>query len=260
MGNVAAQRYDRVVTAARVPEPVTPDRDIAAPGRPSPLGGIGSVVVGFLWGYAAAALLGGIALGLGARQNDVITLVASFVGLWSGFVGMPVVLSRARGVGRLATDFGLRFGGPADVGLGLLGGLLAYGAVEVYGVALTAAGDHANLGHEAQQLSGHGLGLGFVVFAIFAAVGAPIAEEVFFRGLTQPVLQRYLGGAGGLALTAVVFGFVHLGSNPVEAVPALAFFGVVVGMLAWRTGRLGPGIVAHMTFNGITVILLALSR
>jgi membrane protease YdiL (CAAX protease family) len=34
----------------------------------------------------------------------------------------------------------------------------------------------------------------------------------------------------------------------------------VVGLLAWRTGRLGPGIVAHMTFNGITVIAIALSR
>jgi membrane protease YdiL (CAAX protease family) len=102
--------------------------------------------------------------------------------------------------------------------------------------------------------------VGFVVFALAAAVGAPIAEELYFRGLTQPVLQRYLGGAGGLAVTSVLFGFAHLGDNPIEVVAPLALFGAALGALAWRTGRLGPGIVAHMTFNGITVVAIALSR
>jgi membrane protease YdiL (CAAX protease family) len=142
----------------------------------------------------------------------------------------------------------------------LAAGLVSYGVVEVYSAVIQALGDHANLGHEATQLSGHGLGPGFVVFALAAAVGAPIAEEIFFRGLAQPVLQRYLGGVGGLLVTAVAFGFAHLGSNPIEVVVPLAFFGVVLGALAWRTGRLGPGIVAHMTFNGVTVVLLAASR
>jgi membrane protease YdiL (CAAX protease family) len=35
---------------------------------------------------------------------------------------------------------------------------------------------------------------------------------------------------------------------------------VVLGMLAWRTGRLGPGIIAHVTFNSITVVAFAISR
>ncbi|HEY2430680.1 MAG TPA: CPBP family intramembrane glutamic endopeptidase, partial [Acidimicrobiales bacterium] len=186
--------------------------------------------------------------------------VLGFLGLWSGFVGVPVYLSRTRGTGRLSRDFGLRFGGPADIGLGLAAGLVTYGVVEVYSAVIQAFGDHANLGHEATQLSGHGLGAGFVLFGLAAAVGAPIAEEIFFRGLAQPVLQRYLGGVGGLGLTAVAFGFAHLGSNPIEAVVPLAVFGAVLGVLAWRTGRLGPGIVAHMTFNAVTVVLIAASR
>jgi membrane protease YdiL (CAAX protease family) len=40
----------------------------------------------------------------------------------------------------------------------------------------------------------------------------------------------------------------------------LVIFGVVLGGLAWRTGRLGPGIVAHLAFNAITVIQLAATR
>jgi CAAX protease family protein len=222
-----------------------------------PLRSVGAVVAGYLGGTAAAIVLVSLS---GSAVNSSVFNTLSFVGLWVGFVGVPVYLSRTRGTGRMATDFGLRFGGPADLGLGLAGGVGAYLAAELYSAVLQAAGDHADLGHEATQLSGHGLGIGFLVFGLLAAVGAPIAEEIFFRGLTQPVAQRYLGGWGGLALTSVAFGFAHLGSNPIEAVVPLALFGLVVGALYWRTGRLGPGIVAHMTFNGITVVALALSR
>lgn len=223
----------------------------------APLGSLGAILAGYLGGTAAAILL--VSLSGSAADSSVYNTL-SFVGLWAGFVGVPLYLSRTRGTGRMATDFGLRFGGPADLGIGLAAGIGAYLAAELYSAVLQAVGDHADLGHEATKLSGHGLGFGFLVFGLLAAVGAPIAEEVFFRGLTQPVAQRYLGGWAGLVVTSVAFGFAHLGSNPVEAVVPLAVFGLVVGALYWRTGRLGPGIVAHMTFNGITVVALALSR
>ena len=234
-----------------------------AAGPPPPLGGIGAVLAAYGGGTAVAVVLVSLVVAAGARTDDVFATAASFIGLWAGFVGVPVLLSRVRGTGRLSADVGLRFGGPADVGLGLAGGLLSYGAVGLYSLVISSLGDHADLGHEAQRLFGpshHGLSAAFYVGAAAAAVGAPIAEEIFFRGLSQPVLQGYLGGVGGLALTSVAFGFAHLGSNPIEAIFPLAFFGAVVGTLAWRTGRLGPGIVAHMTFNGITVVAIALSR
>jgi membrane protease YdiL (CAAX protease family) len=215
------------------------------------------VLGAYVGGTVVAILLIGVA---NPKTNSTTYNVLSFVGLWCGFVGVPVLLSRSRGTGRLADDFGLRLNGARDAALGIAVGVVSYGVVELYSRAIRAAGDHANLGHEATQLSGHGLGVGFVVFALAAAVGAPIAEELYFRGLTQPVLQRYLGGAGGLAVTSVLFGFAHLGENPIEVVAPLALFGAALGALAWRTGRLGPGIVAHMTFNGITVVAIALSR
>jgi membrane protease YdiL (CAAX protease family) len=34
----------------------------------------------------------------------------------------------------------------------------------------------------------------------------------------------------------------------------------VLGVLAWRTGRLGPSIVAHMTFNTVTIIAIVVAR
>jgi membrane protease YdiL (CAAX protease family) len=234
-----------------------PGRDAPTSGTRRPLGSIGAVLAAFFGGYVVAVLLVGIT---NPKTNSTTYNLLSFVGLWCGFVGVPVWLSHNRGTGRLSTDFGFRIDGVKDVVLGLAAGGLSYGVAEGYSAFLRGVGDHANMGHEATQLSGHGLGAGFLVFAFAAAIGAPIAEELYFRGLTQPVLQRYLGGAGGWLLTSVLFGFAHLGNNPIEAVVVLAWFGAVLGLLAWRTGRLGPGIVAHITFNGITVIAIAASR
>jgi membrane protease YdiL (CAAX protease family) len=31
--------------------------------------------------------------------------------------------------------------------------------------------------------------------------------------------------------------------------PALLVFGIILGVLAWRSGRLGPAIWAHLGFN-----------
>ncbi|GAC1316359.1 MAG: hypothetical protein NVSMB12_13040 [Acidimicrobiales bacterium] len=236
-----------------VSEPGAPERVVRPPW------GLGAAAVAFVVGYLLAAVAGGLAVAGGAGTYDTVTVTLSLVGLWIGFAGVPFFLSRTRGSGRLAEDFGLRIGGPGDVGLGIAGGLVAYALLEGYSVILRQF-DHVDLGKGTDKLAGHGLGLGFVVFAVAVAIGAPIVEELFFRGLVQPGLQRRAGGLPGLLLTAALFGLLHVGDNPIEAALPLAVFGVVVGALAWRTGRLGPGIVAHVTFNGITVVALALSR
>jgi membrane protease YdiL (CAAX protease family) len=46
----------------------------------------------------------------------------------------------------------------------------------------------------------------------------------------------------------------------VALITALASFGAVLSWLAQRTGRLGPGLVAHATFNAITLLALAATR
>jgi membrane protease YdiL (CAAX protease family) len=216
--------------------------------------GLGEAAGAYLGGIAVAVVAGSIAVSAGAGTTDAVTTTVTFLGEWVGFVGVPVWLKRTRNA-----DFGLRFAGVRDVALGVAAGLGVWAVVLLYAVVLRQF-DGVNLGHEAQQLSGHGLGPGFVAFALSAAVGAPFAEELFFRGLLQPAMQRRVGPVVGLVVTAILFGLAHASGNPIEAIPPLSLVGLVFGALAWRTGRLGPGIVAHMTFNGITVVSLALSR
>jgi hypothetical protein len=92
-----------------------------------------------------------------------------------------------------------------------------------------------------------------VVIALAAIIGAPIFEELLFRGL---VLRAMLGWGRPAALigSSLAFAVVHL--NPEltldqNLVIAATIF-VTGACLAWvvlRTGRLGPSMVAHLCFN-----------
>ena len=57
--------------------------------------------------------------------------------------------------------------------------------------------------------------------------------------------------------SGLVFGLLHLDQS-VAAPVSLTLFGIVLGYLYQRTHRLLPCIVAHMTFNAFTMILLLL--
>ena len=93
-----------------------------------------------------------------------------------------------------------------------------------------------------------------MLLVLIVGVGAPIIEEIFYRGLCQgALLKRGMHPAVAILITAVVFGLSH---GELLQLPALVLFGAVAGWLAHRTGRLGPGIAAHVAFNMVTVIAL----
>lgn len=83
----------------------------------------------------------------------------------------------------------------------------------------------------------------------------PFAEELFFRGLGVRVLG-FLGGTAAIVGTALVFGLVH---GLVVALPALVFFGLGLGWVRLRSGSIWPTVLAHSTYNGLGVAILALS-
>lgn len=187
------------------------------------------------------------------------TDVVGLLGLWMGMIGASVVYLRVRG-GRLVTTFGLRIELPRDIPLGLACGLASqfllvpalYVPFRVFSPRL-----YHELGRPARALAHRAHGPGFVVLAVLVVVGAPIIEEIFFRGLLQRSLVGALGAAPAIGTAALAFGLAH---GEVVQLLALVAFGAVLGLLARRFQRLGPGIVAHAAFNGATIAVLALSR
>ena len=94
------------------------------------------------------------------------------------------------------------------------------------------------------------------LLAVIAVLLAPLAEEMFFRGFWQPLLSKSLGAAGGICLTAFLFGLLH-GSEYQWAwqyVAAITTVGLVLGVVRARTHSIIPGVVMHGCFNSLAII------
>jgi membrane protease YdiL (CAAX protease family) len=93
-------------------------------------------------------------------------------------------------------------------------------------------------------------------------VGAPIIEELFFRGLIQTRLVGRFGTVAGIGITSVLFGAAHLigWAGPISLVYALSIAGagVALGTMRHLTGRLGTSMMAHSFFNAQALLALAL--
>ena len=81
----------------------------------------------------------------------------------------------------------------------------------------------------------------------------PVAEEMFFRGLLQTALTRVLRKRGyAIVIAGLLFGLAH--SQQPQVVPAIALFGIMLGVLYERTGSLVGPIIAHALFNAKTLL------
>ena len=189
-------------------------------------------------------------------KNLPITMVAlQFPPLWLGFIGVPVLVAAVKGTGWIR-DFRVRFR-LRDVPIGLVSGvaaqLILVPLLSLPILWLTNT-DMDKLSEPARQL-GDKANSSFGVFLLFAAVavGAPIAEEIFFRGLLLRSLEKRFGTVVAVIGSSVIFGATHFQALQFAA---LTGAGLVFALLAVRNDRLGPAIFAHMAFNGITVASL----
>lgn len=95
-----------------------------------------------------------------------------------------------------------------------------------------------------------------MVAVFITIVRAPVVEELFFRGLVQGAFMRRIGATPALFVTALIFCGIHA-SNEGPIAPLVLFApALVFGYLRLRTKRLAPGMVAHASFNALTLGLL----
>jgi membrane protease YdiL (CAAX protease family) len=87
-----------------------------------------------------------------------------------------------------------------------------------------------------------------------AVVMAPLAEEIFFRGLLQSMLRRHTRRPWiSVLIASALFAAVHF---PIaQAVPALFVLGIVLGYNYERSGRLYAPIIIHAVFNAVNILL-----
>lgn len=94
--------------------------------------------------------------------------------------------------------------------------------------------------------------------AFLAAVTGPLVEELIYRGVMYPALQRAMGMGWAVAVVSALFGGVHLIQyfKNLGVIAVIALLSVSLTLVRARTGRLLPSYVMHLVFNGIQSIIL----
>jgi membrane protease YdiL (CAAX protease family) len=193
--------------------------------------------------------------GIGGAGSYAET-IGGLIGLWAGLVPGTILVCRVRATGNLRADLGLAFKFPGDL-IGIVYGLgsqflllpLVYFIIQAF-VTRDLTKD---LEKPAKELTDNAHGGGFILLAVLLIVGAPLVEELFYRGLLLRSLKRYVPTIPSIVLCGVIFGAAHF---DLITLPGLALFGMVLAWLAHRSGRLGPSVIAHAAFNAATVVLL----
>jgi membrane protease YdiL (CAAX protease family) len=196
-----------------------------------------------------AALIGGGEL---TPFGTVIILTVTQLGLLGSaalFVAAPRALAGARllperGLWR-SVALGLGLSVPAWIGAQLIG------AVVVRLLELLDMRPDVGVAEEALARADP------AILVVALVIVAPIAEEVFFRGVVFNAWLREYGPTRALVGSAVLFGFIH--GSVFLFLPIVAL-GIVLALLYRHTGSLPAAIALHAGFNGITVTLGLLAR
>lgn len=212
--------------------------------------------------FAFGGLFGGISMRLARyfpdrvpETPDRLIVVVILTLLCSASLTFWLLLRRW---GRRATDAGpsgLGFARPAGrfVAIGTAMGI----AAPILGGLLTQllAGDHEVTQAVSDIADKAHVGMRIALLPVVVLIG-PAVEELLFRGALLSVLRTRLGDGWAIALSALVFGTMHLPDLAWlwYAVPNLILVGLFCAWLRVRSGSLWPAFVAHSANNALATI------
>lgn len=219
-----------------------------------------SAVVAFFAAWFAAQVLSAIVLTIfgetGGTDTPIGVLAIALTATWCAYIAGMWTVSGRSGTADPVNDFGISML-PIDavgLGIGVLAQLvvirLVYFPLENLWPKVFADDE---LKRNAEGLVDRAGGLMTVLLFVLVVFGAPIVEELFYRGLLQRSLLARFNDTLVVVGVAALFALIHF--RPVEY-PGLFVFGLILGICAQVTGRLGMSIMAHIGFNVTGLILV----
>lgn len=208
------------------------------------------IVASAVWGV----LLISVFYGEVPDPIPVRLLAANSLAIWAVYVVGPIVVTRLRGDGPTA-DLWARINW-TDVPTGLaIGAALQWLVLPAIYWPLLQMTD-VDPSEAAQELVDTIDGsLDLVLFSLVVAVGAPLAEEFFYRGMVLQGLRRHVSDVVAVLGSAALFALIHV--QPV-LFPGTFVLGLVAAIATLRTRRLGMACAMHVGFNAATLITLVL--
>lgn len=92
----------------------------------------------------------------------------------------------------------------------------------------------------------------FLAMLLFISIAPGVFEEALFRGYIQRRLLKRWSPWLAIGLTSVVFAIVHMDPQHVLGVLPI---GIWLGILAWRTGSIWPGVFCHIGNNAVASLM-----
>lgn len=164
-----------------------------------------------------------------------------------------LLIGRYPGGSKLSSALGFRPTHPLLVPLGLLGGIIAQipadGILALVHHYFPATQEQTLARMEMMEPQGVGHGVALVVVL---AILVPVAEEAFFRGAVYGALRRS-GRSGARAALYTGIGFTLSHFDPTTLLP-IGFVAAYLGVLRAVSGSLWPSVMAHVGFNGLTML------
>ncbi len=220
-----------------------------------------TAITAFFAAWFAAQVLALIVLSIfgetDGSETPIGVLAVALPASWFAYLATMWFVSERSGTADPVDDYGIRVL-PIDLiglGIGVLAQLVVIRLVYLPLEAMwPATFTDDELQRNAEGLVDRAGGISTIVLFGLVVFGAPVVEELFYRGLLQRSLLARFDDTFVVVGVAAVFALIHF--RPVEY-PGLFVFGLIVGIAAKLTGRLGMSISIHIGFN-LTGLLLVL--
>jgi len=96
-----------------------------------------------------------------------------------------------------------------------------------------------------------------ILMALIACVGAPLSEELVFRGYVYGAVKKFSNIGFSMVFSGLFFAAVHM--NVASLLP-LFVLGVALAAVYELTGSLWTPIAVHCLFNSVSTVLINLQR
>ena len=208
-----------------------------------PTWGMGDALISLL-GAIGLSLV--VSLGLVSQNTDPENgwgLIVAFSAPWFAMAGWPIIATIIKGNGP-KIDLGL-IAPRTHLRLGFVAGLISLAVASL--AALIVTQFTGPISSTAGDIGLNQSGIVLVIFVLMAMFGAPIVEEIAFRGLLfGALLKAHVNEHLVVVITALVFALFHF--EPKRFIILFAI-GMILGEVRRRTGSTSAAIVAHIVNN-----------
>jgi len=218
-----------------------------------PTWGMGDAIISLVGAMGISLVVGLALMSQNIDPENSWGLIIAFSAPWIALAGWPIVATRLKGngpkldLGLIAPRTQLRLGFVAGLASLAISSLIAVVVTRFTGPLSSAAGD----------IGLNQTGIVLVLFVLLAMFGAPIVEEIAFRGMLYGALAKaHVNEHLVVFITALVFALFHFEPKRFFILFAI---GLILGEVRRRTGSTSAAIVAHIVNNAPAALFILVS-